>query len=105
MWVKDLEQGWVKGVVQSVSPTALDVKLESGTVSSFKPEECPLQNPTARMGAEVRPTAAAPRGTAHTGFGGCTDGEPAADSWAADGWQPASLQALRKQSHEQDAQR
>ena len=53
MWVRDAEEGWVKGVVEAVAATALDVKLESGKVQTFKPEDCPLQNPTARLGVEV----------------------------------------------------
>ena len=55
MWVKSAEEGWEKGVVQHVAADALDVKLDSGRVARYRPEECPLQNPTARAGVEVRP--------------------------------------------------
>ena len=64
VWVKSAEEGWEKGVVQLVAPDALDVRLESGKAASYRPEECPLQNPTARAGVEVRLVGTATRGPA-----------------------------------------
>ena len=53
VWVKDATEGWVKGVVQQVRADGVDVKVESGATSTHKPEDAPLQNPSARMGVEV----------------------------------------------------
>ena len=54
VWVKDATEGWVKGVVQQVRADGVDVKVESGATCTCKPEDAPLQNPSARMGVEVR---------------------------------------------------
>lgn len=55
VWVQDATEGWVKGVVEKVLPDhKLQVKTASGTVLNCKPEDAPLQNPSARMGVEVR---------------------------------------------------
>lgn len=53
-WIKDAEEGWIKCDVVKVDPGLLTVKTERGTVVQAKPDECPLQNPLARAGVEVR---------------------------------------------------
>lgn len=60
VWVKDATEGWVKGVVQQVRPESVDVKVESGTITTCKSEDAPLQNPSARMGVEVCSTSQHP---------------------------------------------
>lgn len=53
VWVNN-EQGWLKASVQKVeSDGKLQVRLDSGTTASFKPEDCPLRNVESRMGVEV----------------------------------------------------
>ena len=54
VWVHDAADGWVKGTVEKVDGKKLLVRTEKGSVASFAPEDCPLQNPLARMGVEVR---------------------------------------------------
>ena len=52
VWVSDAE-GWVKGTVQKVQGEKLLVQNEKGAVALYRAEDCPLQNPLARMGVEV----------------------------------------------------
>ena len=54
VWVQDPQQGWIKGDVLKVEAGKLKVRTEKGAVEVFLPEGCPLQNPTSRMGVEVR---------------------------------------------------
>ena len=54
VWVHDQQQGWIKGEVLKVEAGKLKVRTEKGAVEAFLPEDCPLQNPTSRMGVEVR---------------------------------------------------
>jgi hypothetical protein len=56
VWVHDQQQGWIKGDVQKVEGGKLRVRTEKGDVGLYQPEDCPLQNPTSRMGVEVRPS-------------------------------------------------
>ena len=53
VWVHDQQQGWIKGGVQKVEGGKLRVRTEKGDVGLYQPEDCPLQNPTSRMGVEV----------------------------------------------------
>ena len=53
VWVLDQRQGWIKGTVLKVEGAQLRVRTEEGQVGLYKPEDCPLQNPTSRMGVEV----------------------------------------------------
>ena len=53
VWVQDQAEGWVKGVVQRVVGDKLEIKAESGTQLTSRPEDAPLQNPSSRMGVEV----------------------------------------------------
>ena len=56
VWIwTDNDRGWVKGTVQKVERDGkLQVRLESGSTGSYKPEDCPLRNVESRMGVEVR---------------------------------------------------
>lgn len=55
VWVTDAESGWVKGDVVKVDKGNLIVTTASGTTGTYKPEECPLQNPQTAGGVEVKP--------------------------------------------------
>jgi len=54
VWLRDLEEGWVRGEVLGLGENdKLVVKMEDGTQKSFDESEIPLQNPGER-GVEVR---------------------------------------------------
>ena len=53
VWVNDAVEGWVKGDVVKVEKGSLKVSTEKGTIKTYKPEECPLQNPQTAGGVEV----------------------------------------------------
>lgn len=53
VWVADAEVGWVKGDVVKVDKGNLIVSTSKGTTGTFKPEDCPLQNPQTAGGVEV----------------------------------------------------
>lgn len=54
VWVQDANQTWVKAVVERVAADKLEVKTSDGNIVACKPQDAPLQNPTSRMGVEVR---------------------------------------------------
>ena len=58
VWVVDAELGWVKGDVVKVDKGNLIVSTSKGTTGTYKPEECPLQNPQIAGGVEVSRNAA-----------------------------------------------
>ena len=56
VWIwKNDDQGWTKGTVQKVERDGkLQVRLDTGSIGSYKPENCPLRNVESRMGVEVQ---------------------------------------------------
>lgn len=54
VWVRDAEESWKKAEVVRIEDGLLVLKTEKGGDLKAKPEECPLQNPDTRGGAEVR---------------------------------------------------
>lgn len=58
VWVflqEDAEgEGWYSGEVVDIMGGQLVVKSASGHTGTYKPEECPLQNPSSLRGVEVR---------------------------------------------------
>ena len=54
IWLADPKEGWIQGDVLKVEKDLLHVRTEQGALKQLKPEECPLQNPGARGGVEVR---------------------------------------------------
>ncbi len=58
VWVflqEDAEgEGWYSGEVVDIRGGQLVVKSASGHTGTYKPEECPLQNPSSLRGVEVR---------------------------------------------------
>ena len=72
VWVQDAGEGWVKGVVNKVLQSTLEVKTDSGALVTCKPQDAPLQNPSSRMGVEVSAasqlTLKCQGSSAHTGF-------------------------------------
>ena len=55
VWLLDPQAGWIKGEVLALEGSQLRVRTEAGDVRLCSPADCPLQNPTSRMGVEVRP--------------------------------------------------
>lgn len=53
VWVTDAEDGWVKGDVVKVDKGSLIVSTSKGNTGTYKPEDCPLQNPQTAGGVEV----------------------------------------------------
>ena len=47
-------EGWYSGEVVDIRGGQLVVKSASGHTGTYKPEECPLQNPSSLRGVEVR---------------------------------------------------
>ncbi len=54
VWVNDAQAGWVKGEVLGLEGSKLRVRTETGVTRLCSPADCPLQNPSSRMGVEVR---------------------------------------------------
>ncbi len=54
VWVNDSQAGWVKGEVVGLEGSKLRVRTETGVTRLCSPADCPLQNPSSRMGVEVR---------------------------------------------------
>ena len=54
VWVNDSQAGWIKGEVVSLEGSQLRVRTETGGTRLCSPADCPLQNPSSRMGVEVR---------------------------------------------------
>ena len=54
VWVNDAQAGWVKGEVVGLEGGKLRVRTETGVTRLCSPADCPLQNPSSRMGVEVR---------------------------------------------------
>lgn len=53
IWTSESD-GWRKGTVEKVgSDGKLQVRLDNGSVGSYKPDDCPLRNVESRMGVEV----------------------------------------------------
>lgn len=63
VWVADAEDGWVKGDVVKVDKGNLIVRTSKGSTSTYKPEDCPLQNPQTAGGVEVSVHAATAKQT------------------------------------------
>lgn len=55
VWIwTDNDKGWVKGTVQKVERDGkLQVRLGTGSIGNYKPDDCPLRNVESRMGVEV----------------------------------------------------
>lgn len=47
-------EGWYSGEVIKAVGEQLVVKTESGRTATYKPDQCPLQNPGSLRGVEVR---------------------------------------------------